>query len=545
MRRLFFLFVSLIFTVLINSGCSKTVDREINNPTPAPFSPNEGMLNGPLTVGGNVLEQFQSTPNDKYVIYLADETTDGDQELYISKTDGSEKRKLQAVPNGRDVIYFIISPDSQKVAFLMDLDSAGLYDLYTINIDGSNLTKLNQGVSLGQTVSKTFKFTPDSSKVVFVTNEITNIRNLYIANASAPINRIQLNSSSRAPVSSVFEIAPNGTRIVFKESNNPAHPNIASVLPNGGSEVQLNPNFTLPGSGASDFIISPLSNKVVYRANQDNDAIYELYSVNIDGSSSSQKINGSIVTGGSVSALSFKISPNGLKVIYIADQDVDEKFELYSSNLDGSSNTKISGTFAAFSDINNFKITTDSLKIIFQVNSLISNVQEIYSVNLNGTSLLKINSTLVSGENVGEYQVKSSTDKVVYAMDKGSVGIYNIYSNNINGSLEIKLNPNVSTGVGFYDPAQSVSTSTRQLGFNYDGSRVIMHGSYQGTSIDLFSASLDGALFKKVNSQNGGTLVLNSTAEGSGFVLLSTYHYAVYRYNDGTKTQLYSGLVKD
>lgn len=542
MRHIFTFFISLL--VLI--GCSKKVDKTINTPN----IPDEIMINGPLVSGGDVLEQFQNTPDGQYIVYLADESTNGDTELFISTVDSQSKRKLQGVPSGRDVTYFIISPDSTKVAFLMDLNSPGLYDLYTINIDGTGLTQLNLGVSGSRTVSKSFKFMPDSSRVVFLTNEVAGVRHLYIANAIAPVNRTQLNSNVRAPVT-LFDIAPNGSRIVFKEASSSSNPNIMSVLPNATGEIQLNPVF-IGGSGASDFVISPLSNKVVYRANQDDEDIYELYSINTDGTGGTQKVNGTIVTNGLTKELSFRITANGLKVIYIADQEVDEKFELYSSNIDGSSNTKINGSISANVDIDSFKITLDNQKIVFQSVETIPQLpsppiykQELYSVNLIGTSLFKINSTLVNGENVGEYQVRNSTDKVIYAMDKNSIGIYSIYSNNLIGTDEIKLNSNISTGVGFYDPAQASSTKTRQIGFGYDGSRVVMVGSLQGSSLDIYSASLDGLNFKKVNIQSGGTIVLNSTADGSGFLTLPNAHYAVYRYNDGSKTQLYAGLIKD
>lgn len=535
-------FIALFFSLFLVLGCSKKVEKTINFPNPQ--MPYEIMLNGPLTTNGNVLEQFQHTPDGKYVIYLADESTDGDTELYISTVDGQNKRKLQGVASGRDVIYFIISPDSTKVAFLMDQNNPGLYDLYTINIDGTGLTQLNLGVSGSRTVSRSFKFMPDSSKVVFMTNEVAGIRHLYIANPVAPVNRTQLNSNIRSPVT-FFDIAPNGSRIVFKEANDPTHPNVVSVFPNATGENQLNPTLVLPSAGVSDFVISPLSTKVVYRSNKDDGATYELFSVNLDGSGGSQKLNNPIVSGGSVQELSFKVSYNGLKVIYIADQDTDEKFELYTSNMDGSSNTKISGTIPVNSDVSNFKLTLDNLKIVFMANSNISTVQEIFSVNLNGSSLVKINSNLVNGENVGEYQVRNSSDKVIYAMDKNSIGIYSIYSNNITGSNETQLNSNISSGIGFYDPAQSSSTGTRQIGFSYDGSRVVMVGSLVGSNLDIYSSSLDGLNFKKVNTQSGGTIVLNSTADGSGFLTLPNLNYAVYRYNDGTKTQLYAGLIKD
>lgn len=546
----------IVLLSLVIFGCSKEVDITYNPPvinvpnSPVPIfpvgstMPTDMIVNGPLVFGGDVQEQFQHTPDGSKIVYIADESVNGTNELYVANSDTSNKRKLQGVPAGRKVSYFIISPDSQRVVFLMDLDNVGLYDLYSIKIDGTELTKLNAGIPVasGRSVSKTFKITPDSQKVVFVTDENTGLRDLFISNIVAPVNRTQLNSVTKTPVASVFEIAPDGSRIVYKESSDLAHPNIRSVQPTALNDVQLNPNFTLPASGASDFTISPLSSKVVYRANQDDDAIYELYSVNTDGSGSVSKINGSIVSGGSVQPLQFKITSNGSKVVYLADQQTDEQFELYVSNIDGSSNTKISGTMIGTADVSDFKLTSDNSKVLFRANAA-STAQELFSVSILGSGLVKINSSLIAGENVGEYQIRGN--KVAYSMDKGSVGVYSIYSANLDGTLETKLNPNIFGGVGFYDPAQSSLTGTRQIGFSFDGSRIVMVGSTTGTVLDIYSVDVNGSNFKKVNSQTGGNIVLNSTPDGSGFLTLPSQHIAVYRYNDGSKTQLYVGLIKE
>lgn len=546
--------IKILLLVTFGLGCSKDVVKQVNTPTmPLPSMPYELIVNGPLvTPGGDVSEQFQYTPNGTKIIYIADEKVNGDNELYVTDVLSFPfaKRTLQSITAGssRDVIYFIISPDSSKVAFLMDGNISGQYDLYLMNINDPTNTavQLNQGVSGGRAVSKTFKFTPDSSKVVFVTNEVSGVRNLYIASTQA--NRQQLNTAGMAPVSTVFQIANNGSRVVYKESSDPAHPNIRSVQPNTFGDIQINPTFVLPASGASDFTISPTSNKIVYRANQDNDAIYELYAVNVDGTGSVQKLNGTIVSGGSVQPILFKVTSNGAKVVYVADQNTDEQFELYVSNIDGSGNTKVSGTMPASGDVSDFKITADNSRAIFRANAGIYSVQDLYSTSLMipTPTPIKINSSLVSGENVGEYQVYASS-KVVYAMDKSNVGVYSIYSANLDGTPETMLNTNPAGGsVGFYDPAQASLTGSRQIGFSFDGSRVIMIGSINGTTtLDMYSAAMDGTNFKKVNMQSGGNIVLNSTSDGSGFLSLLTIPYSAYRYNDGTHTQLYIGLIKD
>lgn len=531
---------------LILSACDKSVSKDPNAPNnPAPVFPLETQLNGPLVSGGDVSENFKQTPNGGNVVYIADETVNDDNYLYVVDNQGNNKRTLKAVPAGRDVIHFIISPDSNRVAFLADIDVAGRYDLYSIKLDGTDLTKLNAGLPNNtQTVSKSYKFTPDSLKVVFVTDENTSVRNLFISNVTSPVNRLQLNSSGKAPVSSAFEIAPSGSRVVYKESSDSSHPNIRSVTPSAGSDTQLNTTFILPASGASDFVISPNSLKVLYRANQDDDSIYELYNVNIDGTGSVQKINGSITTGGSVLAQNFKFTLNSSKVIYIADQITDEKQELFISNSDGTANLKLNGTLPANGDVSQFKISPDGQVIVYRADSVVDDAFDIYSVQLSGALNTKINSSLSAGENVGEFAIAGL--KVVYAMDKTQSGKYSLYSSNLNGTGETKLNPPITTGVGFFDPVQASITQSKQIGFLFDNSRVIMVGSTTGTNLDLFSVEFDGSNFKKINIGTGsGSVTLNSTTDGSSFFTLNNYPSVVYRYNDGLKTQLYVALGKE
>ena len=60
---------------------------------------------------------------------------------------------------------------------------------------------------------------------------------------------------------------------------------------------------------------------------------FELFSVPIEGSlqeidKSSARLNGPLVPGGDV--VQFEIAPDGSRVVYRADQELDERFEVYS-----------------------------------------------------------------------------------------------------------------------------------------------------------------------------------------------------------------------
>jgi hypothetical protein len=79
------------------------------------------------------------------------------------------------------------------------------------------------------------------------------------------------------------------------------------------------------------FQISPDGRYAVYLADQDTDGVLELYSVPLGGPAAAGiKLNGALVASGDVGF--FRISADSGRVVYIADQDANEVFELYMTS---------------------------------------------------------------------------------------------------------------------------------------------------------------------------------------------------------------------
>ena len=101
-------------------------------------------------------------------------------------------------------------------------------------------------------------------------------------------------------------------------------------MPLGGpaaAGIKLNGALVAVGN-VSNFQISPDSSRVVYRADQQTDNVFELYSVPLGGPAAAGiKLNGALVAGGNV--FDFQISPDSSRVVYQADQQTDEVFELF------------------------------------------------------------------------------------------------------------------------------------------------------------------------------------------------------------------------
>ena len=129
-----------------------------------------------------------------------------------------------------------------------------------------------------------------------------------------------------------FQISPDGRYAVYLADQDTDGVNeLYSVLLGGGSPVRLNP--ILPsGRNVTSFQISPDSSRVVYQANQETATVFELYSVPLGGPAAAGiKLNGALVAGGNV-CLDFQISPDSGRVIYRADQETDEVFELFMTS---------------------------------------------------------------------------------------------------------------------------------------------------------------------------------------------------------------------
>ncbi len=147
-----------------------------------------------------------------------------------------------------------------------------------------------------------------------------------------------------------FQISPDGKRTVYRaDQDTDGVDELYSVSLEDGPVVKLNSTLVMDGE-CLGYTISPDSSRVVYLADQDTNEVLELYSVPVGGGPV-KKLNGQLVEKGDVSPAftvdwnsTFQISPDGSRVVYLADQDTDEIFELYSVPIGGGPSVKLNGT---------------------------------------------------------------------------------------------------------------------------------------------------------------------------------------------------------
>jgi len=81
------------------------------------------------------------------------------------------------------------------------------------------------------------------------------------------------------------------------------------------------------------FAISANSKQVVYVADQETDEVFELFVAPLDRIKEARRVSAPLVLGGDVDPYTWKITPDGSAVLYMADQDIDNAVELYLSYL--------------------------------------------------------------------------------------------------------------------------------------------------------------------------------------------------------------------
>lgn len=524
-QGLFFSIIALVVMV----GCGKQVSKTI--PAPAPAGPRHAFINGPLTPGGNVTDRFSVTPNSQKVVYIADETTDDVNELYVANIDGSNKLKIsQVIGLADDVNSFKISPDSQKVAYIANIN--GRRDLYTVNLDGTQRYMVNQGVPDNAHQVFDYYWLPSSTRLAYTSDELnaSNDFGLYEANYDAT-SRLTLSPNT---VAQQFSVSANGARIVYRKGTL-VNPNLRSVKVDGTSDILLNTPFDLvgnPSSGIISFLIAPNSSVVIYRTNQDTATKTELYIVNIDGSGARTKLSGSLVTGGNVGIVNF--SPDSSKVIYMADQDTDNVVELYMNTVTNAGSMKISGAHGVGANVEKFQALNN--RVAFTGDMITDGINDLFVADYLG-SVTKINSSLMVGEKIADFAADSTN--IAYLMDKGNAGSFSAYGNSISGGSEVMISQPLSGGPGAFDAS---SPAPRQIGMSsgkvYYRSGV-SSGNYQGYRVSITGGDIETL----TNEDTGGSMLFADTGIGSSLVITPDGQYFVYRMNiSGQKNLLSSKL---
>jgi len=524
-------------------------------------------LSGPKPLGATVgdVVAFELSADGSRAAYAAQQGSSTFYDLYGVATDGSgHPRPLNRPLSGIDGIgEFALSPDGARVVYEILRDNSFTVELHSAPSDAAGAdVRLDPPADFGggffQVVDR-FVITPDSSQVVYLADQDTNdVFELFVVptDGSQPSARLH---PPLGPLTSLqeFGLSPDGAWVVYSQSSLAGLELYSLPLDGHQPPTRLNAPFVAGGSLGGDenfgfffaWRIAPDSSRVVYLADQDTDDVGELYSVPIDGSQAPVKLNGALVAGGEVApdpdsptdSPPYVISADGTRVVYRADQDEDERVELYSVPLTGGAAVKLNGALVAGGDVGPFGIDPGSTRVVYEADEETDGVHELYSAPLLGGARVKLNAPLVPGGEVRNLSGQgpafrlSPLGMVAYHADQLASLRFELFAVPLDGSaLPVRLNATLPSGGQVLDDFELTA----------DGASVVYAADQRVNEVvELYHVPLDASLAPRVFSGPlvaGGDVLLERpfrlTADGERVLYLADQD------TDGVP-EFYAGLL--
>ncbi len=340
------------------------------------------------------------SPDEKHVVFTADASIEGVFELFSMPLSGGPLVPLTpGLANGERVDSFSITPDGQNVLVRGELRADGVIELFIVPIGGGRLRLLGPSliespfVELDADIGS-IKLTPNGERVVYAlqTNGFRRAE-LYSVGVEGG-EPIRINDELVSGGStSAFDITPDGQRVIYRadQIQDDAFELFSSSILGGGS-TRLHPALPTTGSATEQayrdvgsFQISPDGQHVVYHLSFSGFRRGELAIANVDGSTNQtieRLIDDFPTRFANVNQDGFTITPDGARIIYIADQEIDGRFELFSIPFQGGFATKISGDLQDRGDIEEFKISADSQHVVYRADADLDQLFKLFSLNL-------------------------------------------------------------------------------------------------------------------------------------------------------------------
>lgn len=427
-------------------------------------------LNGRLVAGGNVYAPIPSqpaiAPDGRTVVYLADQRLDGQPELFSVPIDGSMRvRKfprrlnvpLPAASPGISRFYF--APDAGRVLYGAEVDDSG-HALYSVPLRGGPSVRLSEERGPGGS----FHFTTQTS-------------------------------------------LPGARAVFVQQKDYTTDSALLSVPFEGGTALRLNPPLArgAPDGGVRAYRSSPDGRWTVYLADQEVLGVFDLYSVPTEGGVEAVKLNGALPYGGDVSGSgdewqspdaegSFEITPDGSRVVYMADQDVVDEVELYVAPIDGLTPAVRLGSGGDV--LPGLALDASSERVVFRLRDA-QGVERLFSQRLDGSEVpLALSGSLVAGGNVAAFAITPDGTGAVFRADAELDNRFELYFVRSDGSAPRRR----------VSPALGSGRNVSSFALTKDSRRVLFLANPRlSQQFELFSTELVGGLPLELDPELGGT----------------------------------------
>ncbi len=362
-------------------------------------------------------------------------------QVYLVPVDGSQTARMLSptLSADRRLTQWWISDDGTRFLYKADQDTRGVRELYALPIDGSgDAIKLSLPLAPGDSVGYSVQVQGD--RIYYRTMS----RDLYAVAIDGSGGR-KLNTES---VDS-FSVTASGL-VIYRSDDSPVG-DLFLTNQTGTTPRRINPPLS-SRRRIRGFTVNPDETGLCYRADQDTRGVVELYCVDFD-SDIVTKVNAPLVAGGNVD--SFALLGGG-RVLYLADQNIDDINELFIADGTGSV-IPLNAPLVAGGQVEEYRLplATGQLTelvpdevdyVVYLADQDTLGVPELYAARLDGSGVIKLNAPLPAGSEVQMLLPSFNSERVLYVADQDRPGVSEIYSVRPDGSERAKLNGRLVPG---------------------------------------------------------------------------------------------------
>jgi Tol biopolymer transport system component len=311
-----------------------------------------------------------------------------------------------------------------------------------------------------------------------------------------------------------FAFSPDGSQIAYIADQDvfDQYELYLVDLANPGVSTRLNPDLPTEGDARGRISFSPDGSKILYAADQDVEGDVELFLADVATPGSTTKVNAPIVDEGDVTGDRFAFSPDGTTIVYIADQDVDGVRELYAVDVvNPGVSTKLNPPLVADGDLCTFRFSPDSTRVAYCADQDVDGTLELYLVELAvpGVSM-KANPPLVADGDVQAetFRFGPDSDFIMYRADQDVDGDNELYR------VELAT-PGVSVKINEQLPPDGDVSFFR---INPDGLQLIYAADQDTEGVaELYNVDLSTpGVATKLNPERNGTEILQIELNETG-----------------------------
>ena len=348
-----------------------------------------------------------------------------------------------------DVVF---APDGSRIAFTANLESAQRYELFTVRLDATGWVKVS-GPALDLTSAYAPRWSPDSTRLA------------WTSDATQP-GRHEL------------------------------HANLAA-----GGDLRVISGPLVAGGDVSTFVWSPTGERLAFRGDLLQAGVFELFVTDPLGVSR-MRVSGPMATAGLIvvgDAYGFAWSPDGTRLAYTADQDVDEVVDLYVTDAHASDAwIQASGAHPPTAEVTDWAWSPASDRLLMRGDFDQDARLEAFTVAAAGGPRVRVSGP--PGAGGGVYAARWSEDgtRVLFGADFTAPNTFDLFSAPASGGLRTNLSD--LDAPGFVRPEIHEAS----------GGRIVFVGDLDSTGLDeLWSVAPDGTDLAKLSGPlpaGGGVL---------------------------------------